>query len=298
MVPVGGGKLDNLILPPFTDGFPDLFWSLHAGTWVTRRSVLYFYLSPQVPLFFNNLHAQGNLNAEGADVASAGGTVEDSDAPYRALGTVEDSLIPFRETSLQTAEAMATLSVYRFLRQAYLAHRDDRLSFEQAVERIGTRVRQLAPLAIHEESRPTGESMVDSSGSLATNEAAALHNGCIRIARGLSESHRHPDLLQAVLDVADRDALVEAARAVRRANEQMREWAQKAPGTELPDAAHAELANCPYVGAKAIAITMLSGAAQVSGNDVENVADSGPGEPSQPDSTDPPSGTPQGEASR
>jgi hypothetical protein len=42
-------RLDNLELPPITETTPDLFWSFHNDAWVTRRSVLYFFLAPRVP---------------------------------------------------------------------------------------------------------------------------------------------------------------------------------------------------------------------------------------------------------
>jgi hypothetical protein len=149
----------------------------------------------------------------------------------------EDSFLPYRETTLQTAEAVAALAVYRFLRQAYWAYRDDRLSFEQAVERLERRVRQLAPLAIHEESLPVTESFINPHGHYqpgggASSEALFLHD---RAVERLAAFGGYPDLLQPLLAHEEPGSLVEAARAIQRADTRLREWAESAPGTEQPE---------------------------------------------------------------
>ena len=198
---------------------PDLLWSFYAGAWVTRRTVLLGYLSPQVPL------------VPSIDVAA-----EERQALDESV-TPEDSFLRYRETDLASAEAIATLAVFRFLRQAYHAHRDNRLAFEQAVDRIRARVPQLAALAVHDEGRPSEEALAPGfdCSTFSARQAADLHDAWVRGLADDEVAYEFPDLLQPTLSQVTPEALREAAHLVRRAEGCLHEWARGLPGTDVPE---------------------------------------------------------------
>jgi hypothetical protein len=212
---------------------PDLFWSFaDQGGWLTRRGVLYGYLCPYVPC--TSIHADA-LPAIWAKLRHHYPDLyPDVAYPDVAWNVREDSLIPYSEMAPETAEAMAVLAIFRFFRQAYHAHRGDRVAFVQCIDRLRFRLEQLAPLAVHEESRPYDEahvsdSILDDWHHPAYDEATAIHD------QAVENSDSHPDSLREIADAVPEQKLKDAARRVKDAEERLGRWASGSPAAEHPD---------------------------------------------------------------